>query len=211
MADTLCMYDRPMVDDEVGAMLDSLPQDLRVFMVSDTCNSGYVRSVTALQLCAAPCQFVDWRRIAFRLCISPRVLMAERNRWTMGGVWTHVLDVFLKPGITYRDWFTAAQAHMPPSQIPSSRRSHCRVRRDGGAQMNANQPIFKFVDERNVVVTQTWNITTRAGLFDDPAGLYLGRSKRAGLYRRSAWIPAVQWFRRSVRACARLVLCCRSG
>jgi len=30
--------------------------------------------------------------------------------------------------------------------------------------MNANQPIFKFVDERNVVVTQTWNITTRAGL-----------------------------------------------
>ena len=118
MADTLCMYDRPMVDDEVGAMLDSLPQDLRVFMVSDTCNSGTSfrngppvvrRPVSIRGLASNSIQIVH-----FAACADGQSAIGG----AMGGVWTHVLDVFLKPGITYRDWFTAAQAHMPPSQIP---------------------------------------------------------------------------------------------
>jgi hypothetical protein len=38
--ETLCLWDRQLEDDDIGELLENVPAGVRVFFVTDTCNSG---------------------------------------------------------------------------------------------------------------------------------------------------------------------------
>ena len=107
--ETLCLWDGPLADDTVWAMLQRVPAGVRVWLVTDCCNSGsnfrhgpahdYARGVSRW-----------WRS-------EPSMLHFGASRdgkqaWSngkTGGFFTTALAETWAPGVTYADWFAAAK------------------------------------------------------------------------------------------------------
>ena len=103
--ETICLYDGQLLDDTVWAMLQDVPRGVRVWLVTDCCNSGtnyrgphnYARGVRAW-----------WRRDPDLLHWGAARDGQNAIGSAAGGFFTLALEAAYRPGLTYREWFDAA-------------------------------------------------------------------------------------------------------
>ncbi len=111
LSETLCLWDGQMTDTYLSTVLAEIPPGVRVFFVTDTCNSG-----------------TNYRRRSYRAAV-PAPFRAALIHYggcadgqssfggPQGGVFTTALiDAWSETG-TYRSWFTNAAALMPGTQV----------------------------------------------------------------------------------------------
>lgn len=112
LSETLCLWDGEMTDTYLSTVLAEIPAGVRVFFVTDTCNSG-----------------TNYRRRSYRAAL-PAPFRAALIHYggcadgkssfggPQGGAFTTALiDAWSETG-TYRAWFTNAAALMPATQAP---------------------------------------------------------------------------------------------
>lgn len=118
MDETICLWDGQLSDDVVWEMLVKIPAGVRVFFVTDTCNSGTnYRSVHQYEK--------PWYRLFstfkgsmlhFGGCADGEASFGSAKR---GGAFTASLIAAWKDGASYKQWFEAAKALMEPGQKPT--------------------------------------------------------------------------------------------
>ncbi len=115
--ETICLYDGPLLDDTVWAMLQDVPRGVRVWLVTDCCNSGtnyrgphnYARGVRAW-----------WRHDPDLLHWGAARDGQNAVGSAAGGFFTIALEAAYRPGVTYREWFDAALPLVKGKQRPVS-------------------------------------------------------------------------------------------
>lgn len=108
--ETICLWDGPLSDDTVWSMLQRVPDGVRVWLVTDCCNSGsnfrhgpahdYARGVARW-----------WRSEPAMLHFgAARDGTQAWSNGRTGGFFTTALAATYSPGVSYADWFAAAKA-----------------------------------------------------------------------------------------------------
>lgn len=117
--ETLCLWDGPLRDDDVWTLLTQLPPGIRVWMITDSCNSGtnyrgvhdYVGAVAArVARTGTAVSLLHWGG-----CGDGQYSYGSAQ----GGHFTTALVDAWQPGQSYAAWFTGAQAATPASQVPT--------------------------------------------------------------------------------------------
>jgi hypothetical protein len=108
LSETLCLWDGQMTDTYLSTVLAEIPAGVRVFFVTDTCNSG------TNYRAALPAPF-HAALIHYGGCADGQSSVGGPQ----GGVFTTALiDAWDESG-SYQTWFTNAAALMPSTQIPT--------------------------------------------------------------------------------------------
>lgn len=117
-SETLCLYDGPLVDDKVWELLlAARARGVRVWMITDTCNSGsnyraphdYAAALRP-RLAPGDPQLLHWGG-----CADGKSSFGT----SQGGTFTTALVDTYKPGQTYAAWFAAIARRMPFNQRPT--------------------------------------------------------------------------------------------
>lgn len=104
--ETICLYDGQLLDDTVWALLREVPNDVRVWLVTDCCNSG-------TNYRGAPHDYAKevrrwWRRDPDLLHWGAARDGQNAIGSAAGGFFTLALEAAYRPGLSYREWFAAA-------------------------------------------------------------------------------------------------------
>jgi len=115
MDETLVMWDGELTDDVMCDLWQKLPAGVRVFFVSDTCNSGSnfrARPISARSF--VPRNYTG-QLIHFGGCADGKSSMGSPS----GGQFTTALIDGWDPNLSYKEWYRAASAKMPLDQVPA--------------------------------------------------------------------------------------------
>ena len=123
--ETLCLFDGELVDDRIAEFLVQLPASVRVFMVTDSCNSGSnfrsrgrdIQRSTPVNLARGVPPDMQAQLIHYGGCEDGRSSYGS----VAGGVFTNALGDALDEAdgdLSYLSWFTAAAERMPRNQVP---------------------------------------------------------------------------------------------
>lgn len=111
--ETLCLWDGQLSDDVVWQLLCQVPPGVRVWMITDTCNSGTnyraPHSYRTLLQTGGP-TLLHWGG-----CADGKSSFGSAQ----GGTFTTALVDSYKQGQSYDAWFKDAKRRMPPSQRPT--------------------------------------------------------------------------------------------
>lgn len=112
LSETLCLWDGPMTDTYLSGLLAEIPVGVRLFFVTDTCNSGtnYRRR---RRLARALPQPFRASLIHFGGCADGFASFGTEQ----GGIFTTALIDAWRAGISYREWFDAAARLLPGHQV----------------------------------------------------------------------------------------------
>jgi len=107
LSETLCLWDGEMTDTYLSGILADVPAGARVFLVTDTCNSGtnYRRRRNLRRAMPAPFAAA---LIHFGGCADG----ASSYGSAQGGVFTTALIDAWRDGISYKAWFEEAERLM---------------------------------------------------------------------------------------------------
>lgn len=116
--ETLCLWDGELSDDVLMALWQEAPPGVRVFFVSDTCNSGSnfrarPRYRPRRLLRTLPRNYAG-QLIHYGGCADGQSSFGDES----GGTFTTALLDGWTESATYASWFQAAAAHMPKNQFP---------------------------------------------------------------------------------------------
>ncbi len=116
--ETLCLYDGRLLDDTVWSWLRDVPDGVRVWLVTDCCNSG-------TNYRGAPHDYANgvrawWRREPDMLHWGAAQDGQRAIGSSAGGFFTIALRKAYKPGMTYRDWMKAAKPLVQGKQRPAA-------------------------------------------------------------------------------------------
>ncbi|MBN2164197.1 MAG: caspase family protein [Pontiellaceae bacterium] len=115
--ETLCFWDGQLADDVLASIFDQLPTGLRIFMVTDCCNSK------TLARGAVPVVGEHILRLSSRFRHLQMIHYAGSDDgkssfgWIDGGEFTNALRATVKLA-TYESWFISAAPRMPAYQQP---------------------------------------------------------------------------------------------
>lgn len=114
----LCFFDRRVSDDEILALILSLPP-CRVLILSDHCHAAgdaFPRSSARPWRIKPHRARASWggQVIQFAGCRSEAYSYGSAT----GGTWSGALLAAFDPALSYRDWFKRAASRMPSSQTP---------------------------------------------------------------------------------------------
>jgi len=112
LSETLCLWDGQMTDTYLSTVLAEVPAGVRVFFVTDTCNSGTNYRRRSYKK-ALPAPF-HAALIHYGGCADGQSSVGGPQ----GGVFTTALVDAWDDAGTYRSWFTNAAALMPGTQVP---------------------------------------------------------------------------------------------
>lgn len=115
--ETICLYDGQLLDDTVWAMLQDVPRGVRVWMVTDCCNSG-TNYRAAPPHDYAPAMRSWWRKDPDLLHWGAARDGQNAVGSSEGGFFTLALEAAYRPGMTYKAWFDAAKAVVKGKQKP---------------------------------------------------------------------------------------------
>jgi len=110
--ETLCLWDGQLDDDRLRTLWEKVPTGVRVFFVTDTCNSGTNYKARKLRR-SLPREFKG-RLVHFGGCADG---MSSFGGASGGAFTTAMIDAWVS-GITYRKWFDETRRRMGPGQIP---------------------------------------------------------------------------------------------
>ena len=123
-SETLCLWDGALSDNVVWSLLCQVPSGIRVWMITDTCNSGtnyrgvhdYAagvrsRSLTPKSSILNPPCLLHWGG-----CGDGQSSFGSDQ----GGTFTTALVDAYAPGQSYAAWFAGAAARMPRGQTPTA-------------------------------------------------------------------------------------------
>lgn len=110
--ETLCLYDGQLSDDSLWQLLAQVPKGIRVWMITDTCNSGTNYRAPHSYRSAADIGpvLLHWGG-----CADGKSSFGSAQ----GGTFTTALIDSYKNGQSYADWFAAARRRMPFTQRPT--------------------------------------------------------------------------------------------
>ena len=126
--ETLCLWDGQMTDDVVWSWLCKVPAGVRIWMITDTCNSGTnYRGVQQLTPgIRARSRTANLSPLTSSLSPAPSLLhwggcADGRSSFgsPQGGTFTTALVDAYVAGQSYAEWFASAKAKMPPGQTPT--------------------------------------------------------------------------------------------
>lgn len=110
--ETLCLWDGQLSDDALWQLLAQVPKGVRVWMITDTCNSGT--------------NYRAPHRYRARIADGPTLLhwggCADGKSSfgsAQGGTFTTALVDSYRTGQSYADWFVSAKRRMPFTQRPT--------------------------------------------------------------------------------------------
>ena len=118
-SETICLYDGQLVDDKVWELLQKAKaKGVRVWMITDTCNSGsnyrsphnYTRALKS-RLSPSDPQLLHWGG-----CADGKSSFGSAQ----GGTFTTALVDSYKKGQSYADWFKSLSRRMPLTQRPAA-------------------------------------------------------------------------------------------
>jgi len=112
--ETLCLWDGQLSDDVLRSLWQDLPAGLRVFYVTDTCNSGTNYKLKPRSMRGVIPRDYGGQLIHFGGCADGMSSYGSDS----GGTWTTALIDAWHPGDTYRQWYEKAAIRMPREQIP---------------------------------------------------------------------------------------------
>ena len=114
--ETLCMWDRQVLDDEMWELLcEAIPAGVRVALITDACHSETAwRGAPAVGFQKDDFRFKG-RLLALSGCADDMVSWGDG---TNGGRFTKSLDERLRKGMTWAQWFEAAMKRMGKGQVP---------------------------------------------------------------------------------------------
>lgn len=117
-SETLCLWDGPLTDNVVWRLLCLVPEGVRVWMVTDSCNSGtnyrgvhdYTRALRARGEAGRGPDLLHWGG-----CADGEFSYGSAQ----GGVFTTALVDSYRQGQSYAEWFEGARRKMPAGQRPT--------------------------------------------------------------------------------------------
>jgi len=107
MDETICLWDGQLSDDLMGTLLDLVPAGVRVFFVSDTCNSGTNYRAVRSYRKAIPRSFAA-QMIHIGGCADGKSSFGDEQ----GGVMTTAMFDAYGPTTTYSNWRDQTAARM---------------------------------------------------------------------------------------------------
>lgn len=124
------LYDGMVIDDDIGEALKAIPEGATVLLLFDSCFSGTVtREIVNFKNRFVPSKdsakpLVKRRRFAksemnwmvFSGCGEHQTSADSYFSGRYNGAFTYYALKTLKPGITYREWFTAIHRYLPSSE-----------------------------------------------------------------------------------------------
>lgn len=111
--ETLCLYDGHLVDDAVWNVLCQIPAGVRVWMITDSCNSG--TNYRSPRSYGGAARDIGVRLLHWGGCGDGQYSYGSPQ----GGHFTTALVDAWQPGLTYEEWFRAAQRLTPATQVPT--------------------------------------------------------------------------------------------
>lgn len=110
--ETLCLWDGQLSDDAVWQLLAQVPKGVRVWMITDTCNSGtnYRAPHSYRSRIADGPTLLHWGG-----CADGKSSFGSAQ----GGTFTTALVDSYRTGQSYADWFASAKRRMPFTQRPT--------------------------------------------------------------------------------------------
>lgn len=116
--ETICLWDGQLSDDVVWEALCRVPDGVRVWLVTDCCNSG-------TNFRGAPHDYARgvgrwWRREPDLLHWGAAADGTSAIGTSRGGFFTLALERAWKPGMTYAEWFAAAEPIARRKQRPTT-------------------------------------------------------------------------------------------
>lgn len=128
MDETVCLWDRQWVDDEILEFLGTLPAGLTVYIITDNCHAEgnframvrtVQRAVSAGRWGRLPVFELDSRPVEDLAVIQLAGCREASYSYgsAIGGTWTQTL--LEEQRATWSDWFEAAKAKMPAKQTPT--------------------------------------------------------------------------------------------
>lgn len=116
MDETLCLWDGQLSDDDLYALLLELPIGLRVFFVTDTCNSGSNFKARPIRMhFPVARELAPFALIHYGGCADGKSSYGSAS----GGAWTTALVDGWVQGVSYSQWFKDSKATMITEQVPS--------------------------------------------------------------------------------------------
>lgn len=116
--ETICLYDGQLVDDKLADLWQKVPPGVRVFFVSDSCNSktnfkhGPAKYRRKSLKPTIPRSFAG-ALIHYGGCPDGQSSYGSDS----GGVFTSALNDTYKPGLTYKTWFEQAAKRVDSGQV----------------------------------------------------------------------------------------------
>jgi hypothetical protein len=126
--ETLCLYDGRLVDDAVWRLLIQIPDGIRVWMITDTCNSG--TNYRSPRSYAADARGLNVALLHWGGCGDGQYSYGSAQ----GGHFTTALVDAWRRGQSYAAWFAEAKRLTPKTQVPT-----CEVVGD----FDTSIPVFK--------------------------------------------------------------------
>lgn len=119
--ETICLWDGPLRDDDVWTMLQRLPAGVRVWMITDSCNSGTnYRGVHDYAGGIAAAAAREGRGRSVSLLHWGGCGDGEYSYGSpQGGHFTTALVDAWRRGQSYAEWFAEARRLTPPTQVPT--------------------------------------------------------------------------------------------
>ena len=111
--ETLCLWDGQLDDDRLRTLWEKVPAGVRVFFVTDTCNSGTNYKARKLRK-SLPKAFAG-RLVHFGGCADGESSFGGAS----GGAFTTAMVDGWASGITYKQWFEQIRRKMGPGQVPA--------------------------------------------------------------------------------------------
>lgn len=110
--ETLCLWDGQLSDDAVWQLLAQVPKGVRIWMITDTCNSGsnYRAPHSYRAAVEDGPTLLHWGG-----CADGKSSFGTAQ----GGTFTTALVDSYKSGQSYADWFATAKRRMPRTQVPT--------------------------------------------------------------------------------------------
>jgi len=115
MDETLVMWDGELTDDVMCELWQKLPAGVRVFFVSDTCNSGSNFRAKPISARSFVPRNYTGQLIHFGGCADGKSSMGSAS----GGQFTTALVDGWDPKMSYKEWYRASSAKMPLDQVPA--------------------------------------------------------------------------------------------
>jgi len=112
--ETLCLWDGELVDDELCAFWQTIPADVRVFFVTDSCNSGSNFKFKPIKARSFIPRDYTGQLIHYGGCADGQSSFGSES----GGAWTTALVDGWNVTNTYKGWYKAAADRMPLTQRP---------------------------------------------------------------------------------------------
>lgn len=113
--ETICLWDGQLADDVLRDLWDEVPAGVRVFMVTDTCNSGTNFKQRPRSFRRSLPRSFSGALIHYGGCADGESSFGDAS----GGTFTTALVDAWDSANTYRTWFLEAAKRMPKNQIPT--------------------------------------------------------------------------------------------